>query len=156
MVNKEILVEQPRYAGFWIRFSAALLDQIFISMILGVYAVVCLAIGAVINVLLAPETAESLLGIFAVVAIILAFFIALLYEPYLLSSKHQATYGMLVLDLKIVGLDYEPISFGKAFLRLLAQYISALILYIGYLMIAFTERKQGLHDMMVGTYVLRK
>lgn len=46
-------------------------------------------------------------------------------------------------------------TYGKAFLRWVGYSISGLTLGIGYLMVAFTKQKQGLHDKIAGTYVIR-
>jgi uncharacterized RDD family membrane protein YckC len=48
------------------------------------------------------------------------------------------------------------ISFGNATGRYFGKILSGLILYVGYLMVAFTDKKQGLHDMMASTLVVLK
>ncbi len=47
-----------------------------------------------------------------------------------------------------------PLGFGGALIRLLGYMLSSLIFCIGYLMVAFTDRKRGLHDMIAGTVVI--
>jgi uncharacterized RDD family membrane protein YckC len=59
--------------------------------------------------------------------------------------------GIIVTDV-----DGDQASFGSATGRALGKYLSSLILYIGFLMIAFTKKKQGLHDKIAGTLVIRK
>jgi uncharacterized RDD family membrane protein YckC len=71
------------------------------------------------------------------------------------SSSKQATPGMRIMGVKMVGYDYKRISFTRAFGRYLAMFLSGLTLGIGYFMIAFTKRKQALHDMIAKTYVIR-
>ncbi len=58
--------------------------------------------------------------------------------------------GIIVTDLN--GGRIDP---GKAALRWVGKIISCIILFIGYIMAAFTERKQALHDMIAGTLVLK-
>jgi uncharacterized RDD family membrane protein YckC len=72
------------------------------------------------------------------------------------SSKIQATVGKMLLGMKVTGYNGKRISFLKATGRHFAKYLSAAILGIGYLMIAFTRKKQGLHDMLAQTYVVKK
>jgi uncharacterized RDD family membrane protein YckC len=60
-------------------------------------------------------------------------------------------FGLIVTDN-----EGNRLSFGRATGRWLAKILSVLILWIGLIMIGFTERKQGLHDMIAGTLVVYK
>ncbi len=71
------------------------------------------------------------------------------------SSSWQATPGKKLLQLKVTDLYGNRIGFGKATGRYFAKLLSGLILGIGFIMVAFTEKKQGLHDMMAGTLVVK-
>jgi uncharacterized RDD family membrane protein YckC len=70
------------------------------------------------------------------------------------SGVEQATIGKKLLGLKVTDLNGERISFGKATGRYFAKIISGIILLIGYIMAAFTDKKQALHDMIAGTLVV--
>jgi len=61
----------------------------------------------------------------------------------------------MAMGLKVTDLDGERIGVGKSFLRTIGSFVSAVLLMVGYLMVAFTERKQGLHDKIAGTLVVR-
>jgi uncharacterized RDD family membrane protein YckC len=61
----------------------------------------------------------------------------------------------MIFGLKVTDLYGNRISFERATGRHFAKILSAMILCIGYLMVAFTERKQGLHDLLAGTLVRR-
>ncbi len=89
-------------------------------------------------------------------SMILPAIIGLLYWAVLESSKWQGTLGKLAVGLRVTNLEGQRISFPRALGRTLAKIISGLILLIGYIMVAFTERKQGLHDMLAGTLVVKK
>jgi uncharacterized RDD family membrane protein YckC len=78
-----------------------------------------------------------------------------LYAALMESSSKQATLGKMALGVRVTDLDGNRIGFGKATGRHFAKILSALILGIGFLMVAFTQRKQGLHDMLAGTLVMR-
>jgi uncharacterized RDD family membrane protein YckC len=151
--------DQTKYAGFWIRLCAGILDIFFVSCLMFVYYLACLVLGGFLTMILLFSLHMDSVAILLIPCSILAFafgcIVSIIYEPLMLSSKYQATLGMMVINLKIVDTNLRPIGFLRAFLRLLAQIISQIIFYIGYLMIAFTEKKQGLHDMMVGTLVIR-
>jgi len=71
------------------------------------------------------------------------------------SSARQATPGQMLLGVRVTGLDGGRIGFGRATGRYFASWLSAAILLIGFIMGAFTERKQTLHDMIASTLVLR-
>ena len=79
-----------------------------------------------------------------------------LYFSLTESSSWQATLGKKALGLTVTDLEGRRIGFGRATGRYFAKYLSTLILFIGWLMAGFTEKKQALHDMMAGTLVLRK
>ena len=68
------------------------------------------------------------------------------YICLLQSSKHQATIGQRLCNIKIVDQNFKRISLGRATLRYFCLSLSGIILLIGYFMIGFTKKKQGLHD----------
>ena len=82
------------------------------------------------------------------------FLLAWVYEAFMLSSEWQATIGKYALSMVVTGIDGGRISFVRATARHFAKYISGFILCIGYIMAAFTAKKQALHDMMVETLVI--
>ena len=139
----------PTYAGFWLRVVASLID----SLVAGVGAFV---IGLVMGVfllflfpdLLANSDSDAIFGL-------VGFLGGLAYFGIMESSTKQATLGKMAMGLKVTDLDGERIGVGKAFLRMIGTIVSGVLLMIGYLMVAFTERKQGLHDKIAGTLVVR-
>jgi uncharacterized RDD family membrane protein YckC len=79
-----------------------------------------------------------------------------LYFAVLESSTLQATPGKMALGLYVAGVDGRRIGFGKASGRFFGKILSSLLLGIGYVVAAFSQRKQALHDMMAGCLVLRR
>ncbi len=77
------------------------------------------------------------------------------YFAVLHSSKWQASIGKKAVGLKVVDENGNRISFGRATGRYFAEFLSALILGIGYMMVGWTKKKQGLHDMIAGTFVIK-
>ena len=67
----------------------------------------------------------------------------------------QATLGKMALGLKVTDVHGRRLTFGNALGRSLAKILSGLILAIGYIMAAFDDRKQGLHDKMASTLVMK-
>lgn len=77
-----------------------------------------------------------------------------LYHGFMESSSWQGTVGKKALGLRVTDLDGHRISFARATGRYFGTILSSMICFIGYLMVAFTEKKQALHDMLAGTLVL--
>ena len=87
------------------------------------------------------------------------FFVGLqwLYFAGMESSERQATFGKSLMSLRVANTEGQRLSFGHATGRFFAKIISGMIpLGIGYIMAAFTEKRQALHDMIAGTLVLHK
>ena len=124
-----------KYAGFWIRLVALVID--------------CIIIVPLNNYIL------SYIGDGSILRILMPNMIWWVYTAGLASSSLQATLGKKILGLKVVDLNGNRISLGKATGRFLASILSGLILGIGYLMVAFNPKKQGLHDQIAGTYVIK-
>ena len=130
------------YAGFWRRVAAVILD----GLILGVVTVpLTLAVGDGDTYAEAARSAS---------ASTIQTVITWLYYSLMESSAKQATVGKMALGIIVTDLEGRRIGFGRATGRYFAKILSALILGIGFLMAAFTERKQGLHDMIAGTLVV--
>jgi uncharacterized RDD family membrane protein YckC len=139
---------QPsQYASFGIRLVASIIDNLIVI-------VPAFIIGGLIGfwgVLTGdPESMYVLKAQFV------GFILNILYEALFLSSSWQATPGKRLMGLKVVDVNFQPISFWKAAGRSLGKIVSTVILYIGFIMAAFTKNKQALHDIMSGTYVVRK
>lgn len=133
------------YAGFWVRFGAVILDTIIIYII-------ALAGGAVVGLLFSAVGSRSLIGVIGMIVGIVG---AVLYFALMESGERGATLGKRAFKLRVVTAEsHERISFWRAFGRYFARFISMIVLYIGYLMQPFTQRKQALHDMICGTAVV--
>ena len=83
---------------------------------------------------------------------LLAMFVFAFFE----SSPLQATPGKLLIGAKAVNLSGERLGFGQALLRQIGKIASSVLLGIGYLMVGFTHNKQGLHDRIASTLVVRR
>jgi uncharacterized RDD family membrane protein YckC len=136
------------HPGFWLRFAAHLIDTVLVCIVVFVAAFVSgFAIAA------SGETDGDVLGgIGFIVGIVGSWLYYALFE----SSPKQATPGKLACGFVVTDMNGERISFGKATGRYFGMIISTLILYIGFIMCAFTEKKQCLHDMMAGCLMYKK
>ena len=138
-----------RYAGFWIRVGAYIIDLIIIyaaTFVLGF--VVSLPLGAL-------RVESSLYLLYLGVLSILAFVSVAGYHGYFLSTK-GATPGKLLLGLKVIRSDGSGLSFMRGVGRLFAHFVSGIILYVGYIIVAFDVEKRALHDHLCDTRVVYK
>jgi uncharacterized RDD family membrane protein YckC len=131
------------YAGFWRRVVAVIIDGLILSV---VTVPLTLAVGAGDTYAEAARSSAAS-SVSAVVT--------WLYYALMESSARQATLGKMALGIIVTDIEGRRIGFGKATGRHFAKILSALILGIGFLMVAFTQRKQGLHDILAGTLVIR-
>ena len=151
------------YAGFWKRFLAWIIDSIILSVATVFLIVPALALVG-IGVFTTATSDEPSTGIGFLIAALGAYFMAVLaaaiggwlYFALMESSERGATVGKMALGIRVTDLAGNKISFGKATGRYFGKIISGLILYIGFIMAGFTEKKQALHDMMAGCLVINK
>lgn len=137
------------YAGFWKRYAAYFIDYVLLT-------VVTLPLSMIINVMGASSGNEGVQVALTLVVMLLSMVISIGYYAGFHASRGGATLGKMAVGIKVVRGNGERISFLRAFCRYLATIVSSLILMIGFIMAAFTERKQALHDMMCDTLVVDK
>lgn len=148
-----LVTTQPRNAGFWFRVLALFIDT-FLCQIASVFLVLpmAFALGASMagsatlhEIELAGESLGMVLGIV----------IQWLWFTIPESSKWQASPGKKLLGLKVTDENGNRIGFGRANGRYWSKILSGLLFGFGFLMVAFTQKKQGLHDKIAGTLVIR-
>jgi uncharacterized RDD family membrane protein YckC len=128
-VNEQVFsLERSKFAGFWKRFLAYFIDCLILYI--------------------------PLYMLFGDSASIFNLLFSWVYFAWMESSKLQATLGKKVFGLKVINQNGRKITFKRATGRYFAKYISAFTLGIGYLMAAFTKRKQGLHDKIASTFII--
>ena len=121
-----------RYAAFWERFVAQVIDAVILSVATGTVFTATFGAGMAIG-----------------------FFAPWLYEAFMTSSEWQATVGKRVMSIVVTDLNGNRMSFARATGRHFAKYISVFLLGIGFVIAAFTAKKQALHDMIAETLVMK-
>lgn len=154
------------YAGFWRRFFAAFIDGILIQIIvrlLGYIVGIGVGLSGDGTTAIGMEVSSSGSGttVTGTSALVMGFIIVTIALPWLYSammesSFYQATLGKMVFRIKVTDLEGDRISFGRATGRHFGKYISSLLLMIGFIMAAVTDKKQALHDIMAGCLVVKK
>lgn len=154
------------FAGFWRRALAYLID----GLLLGTVQMLIL-VGALVLLppnfsfaLPAGSRAQSLTLAWDIIAIaerlsnvvLVSWAITWAYYSIFESSPAQATIGKVALGIYVADVHGDPISFFRASARFWLKGLSTILLMTGWVMAAFTPRKQALHDLLAGTLVLRK
>jgi uncharacterized RDD family membrane protein YckC len=138
-----------QYGGFWIRVLAYFIDYFIVNFATSVLLVV-FAVG-----LVATEPSDEAAGGATLLFLVATLAVDWLYHAIMESSSWQGTVGKKGLNLVVARSSGERISFGRATGRYFAKILSALILLIGYFMVGWTQRKQGLHDLIADTVVYK-
>ena len=126
------------YVGFWRRVLALIFDWIILAIVINL-----------ITFLTSPLIINSFYEGYYVFLLLIY-----LYFPIMESSKYQATIGKKIVGAKVVDKSGERLGFLHALGRFLLKFFSYAFFMIGFIMIAFTKKKQGLHDIIASTYVV--
>ena len=151
------------YAGFWRRAVAIALDTLILVIISFIVLILATVIAAyqsstITSALGGPLTPADLTTVISpviLIAVLIISVVTFFYYPLLESSSWQATIGKRLMGLRVVDESGARISFLRALARYLSKILSAVFL-IGYIMAAFTSKKQALHDLIAGTLVIKQ
>lgn len=137
------------YAGFWKRVIAHLIDAFIIAV------PVTMVFGTVIPEVLKTENVE-VTSVTVSMPQVIMLVASWVYFAGLESSAWQATVGKKMLGMQVTDTSGQRIDFIKATIRYLSKFLSSFFFMIGFIMVAFTAKKQGLHDFIAGTVVLNQ
>jgi uncharacterized RDD family membrane protein YckC/effector-binding domain-containing protein len=163
------------YAGFWIRTGAYLIDTIpflVIGLIL-IIPMMAAAFDVIRDVPLPPpgtlidspeyqayqteivrRMTDAMGGVYGVFALFQLISIAYFVGMW---AWVQQTLGMMAFGLRVVrDADGRPLGLGRAVLRYVGYWLSWVALFIGFIWVAFDDRKQGWHDKIAGSVVVRR
>lgn len=144
------------YAGFWIRVGAYIIDYI-ICYIPNVIITVGIQFGGAMAAPPRPNGQPNPLFVAASIGSgLVGLAINWLYFSIMESSKYQATVGKMAVGVIVTDANGARLSFGRATGRFFAKMLSFMLCFVGVIMVAFNQYKQGLHDQMAGTLVVYK
>ncbi|WP_167366816.1 RDD family protein [Malonomonas rubra] len=144
--RKTKAVERPK-AGFWLRLIATLLDGLIIFILQTLLGSI-LAVFGMATAIKAPQN-------LAVLVILFNYLLGIAYYIVFTGNCGQ-TPGKMALRIKVICCDGSQINYNRAALReVVGKFVAGIIFAIGYLMIAFDRQKQGLHDKISDTYVIK-
>ena len=149
---------ENNYGGFWRRAMAFSIDKIillFTSLFVLFIGMLALSISFLSHYReMLPERFEQMTITFVFIYLFMTIFISMFYFTYFHGVAGQ-TPGKMIFGLKVVQSTGEQMTFGLAFLRWVGYVISAVVLYLGFVWIAIDANKQGWHDKIAGTVVIR-
>lgn len=149
-----IQLDKPNYATFWQRFAGYILDTIIIVFISSSlkWAIADSIRWQYDNQMGYEETQNMAYLIWSVYMIVIRW----CYFAGMESSPLKATFGKMAVGLYVTDEEGNRITFAKATGRFFGKMLSGLLLMIGYIMAAFTVKKQALHDQLCGCLVISK
>ncbi len=142
-VKEPLSVQNYHYAGFWVRFWAFLLDLITVAALNGI-------------------TINPLMRLLAIgdprIETVLSALVFFLYFA-IMTKKYKQTVGKMVFGIKVISNSKVELTWGQVFFRegvgrLLHQIFP--LFYLFYVVVAFTGKKEGLHDMIADTHVVHE
>lgn len=149
---------ETKYAGFWERFVAHLIDNVFMLFFAVFFSVLAGLLFWLARPLLLPITGYySAIGTGIMFGILFYLIAPFLYHIYFI-GRYGQTFGKSAAKIRVVGRDGNSIGYPKAFLRILLIELFLLIwipLSLAFVLIAFDREKQGAHDKILGTFVVK-
>jgi uncharacterized RDD family membrane protein YckC len=136
------------YAGFWIRFGAGIID---LFILLAVPYSICLTVYKFSGFTI--QAVHINISIIAT-CFVLWFLLIIAYFAGFWVWRGQ-TPGKMATGIKVIRTDSSPVAVQSALLRYLGYLVSTVTVFAGFIWIAFDSRKQGLHDKIADTYVVK-
>ena len=121
------------YAGFWIRLGAGVIDLLILGAVVGIIAY-----------FFPSPIVWSTSGVAISIVYWMGFWV-----------WRGQTPGKMAAGIKVIRTDSSPVKWQCAICRCLGYVVSAITLFIGFIWVAFDGRKQGIHDKIADTYVVK-
>ena len=152
-------------AGFGNRLVAQIIDSIIVGIAFSLILVPFGGLAALIGLSSADalegsdEATAAVMGLFGIGLIVLllaSIFTPLLYDAFMVSSSKQATFGKMIMKIKVVGPNGERLTFSQALVRSLIKYISGHFCFLLWLWPLFNPEEQALHDLAAKSLVIQE
>jgi uncharacterized RDD family membrane protein YckC len=140
-----------RYGGFWVRFAARIIDGFVISF---ASMIIIVPLSIAFGFFATMDKTHTLEILARIVTTIVGMILGWGYYIFM-THKYQATLGKMAVGARVVAEDGQLLSLGSIILReTVGKVVSGITLCVGYIMIGFTSKKQGLHDMIAKSVVV--
>jgi uncharacterized RDD family membrane protein YckC len=146
-----------KYAEFFDRLIAFLIDLILIAIPIFVVILIGIILGSAVALIPALAVMLHVIKVLILIVAALAVIVIFVYNNIHLVATKGASFGKRIMKLKVVDLKGKyPIGYSKALVRLVGKIICFLTLGLGFLLILTDEKRQGLHDRIADTYVIKE
>ena len=147
-----VATAEPQYVGFWARFLAMIIDSLLLGVVLVIIISAFFGQQYLQEVMAGDPAATRSVGLYYAIQLLLPAAVIIAFWIY-----RSATPGKMVISAEIVDAKtFDKPSAGQLIVRYVGYYISSLVLCLGFLWIAFDARKQGWHDKIAGTVVIKR
>lgn len=157
-MNEATVVEGVEYAGFWVRVAASIIDSILVSLTISPLVSAIYRSSAYDNISLNSDPVQVLSALSAEMwspasraSFILTAIAVIVFWIYKSATPGKMIFGAKIVDARTGG----PMTTGQCIGRYLGYYVSLFALGLGFLWVAFDPRKQGFHDKLASTVVIR-
>jgi uncharacterized RDD family membrane protein YckC len=151
-------VEGVEYAGFWVRLAASIIDSILVSLTISPLVGAIYRSKAYEDLSMSSDPGQMLSALSAEMwspasrlSFLLTAIAVIVFWIYKSATPGKMIFGAKIVDARTGG----PMTTGQALGRYLGYYVSLFTLCIGFLWVAFDARKQGFHDKLASTVVIR-
>jgi len=153
--EEAVIWEGPRRGGFWLRSMAFVIDHLILLFTLAIFTVVGFLAAEIgsggAREFFFYQQARIVLPILLPLAIVLV----IAYFAFFHGAWGQ-TIGKMILGLRVVKTDGQPLSFSRALARTIVYALSAIPFFLGFFWVGFTSSKRSWHDLIAGTMVIRE
>ena len=149
---------EPKYASFWSRLLAIIIDYLLVNFVLSLIIALVIVVGYADEGPDVVQRGDDLVRDLseswgpAQLLLLAGYW---LYFAVMHSSAWGATVGKRVLGLYVVDEDGHRLNFWQATIRFFGKLISSVVLFVGFLVALIHPRRQALHDLIAKTYVMR-
>lgn len=143
-------------AGFGTRLVAQIIDGLIVGFAMSLIIIPIFGIGAFTNIAGNSDATDLLAGM-AILPIMLVGFVGpIIYEVFMLSSSRQATFGKVLMKIKVIDEQGQRLSLGAAVGRTLIKYLTVNLCFLLWLWPLFNKEEQALHDLVIKDLVIRE
>ncbi len=155
----EGVAAEPQYVGFWARFLAMIIDSLWITVIMVLVILAIFGDDFMAATMTAPNSSAEMAAATGagaagslLVQLLLPALLVVAFWVYKSATPGKMVISAEIVDAKTLG---KP-STGQLIVRYIGYYISTFIFGLGFLWVAFDKRKQGWHDKIAGTLVIKR
>jgi uncharacterized RDD family membrane protein YckC len=148
-------MQNSTLAGFGARLVAQIIDSLIVGFVMSIFIIPIFGIGALTGAMDDSGSAGLFAGLALLPIMLMAFVGPVIYEVFMLSSSRQATFGKVIMKIKVIDEHGQKLTIGAAAGRTLVKYLTVNFCFLLWLWPLFNKEEQALHDLVVRDLVIR-